>query len=286
MNVRRVRQRRVGLIAAAAGLALTVALGGWAFWIEPASLTVIEERIVVPWPSRAPLRVAVLTDLHVGSPFNGLDRLRQVVDRTNAARPDVVALLGDLVIQGVVGGRFVTPEAIASELGRLRSRAGTVAVLGNHDAWLDHARVRRALERAGLTVVEDHAAKLDTPAGPVWFAGVSDMWTGRHDIGGALAATDDDGAPIVLITHNPDLFPEVPARVALTLAGHTHGGQVRLPLLGTPIVPSKFGSRYAAGHIVEGGRHLYVASGVGTSILPVRFRVPPAIAVLTVSGET
>ena len=94
----------------------------------------------------------------------------------------------------------------------------------------------------------------------------------------------DDAAPIVLLTHNPDVFPDVHARVALTLAGHTHGGQVRLPIVGTPIVPSRFGARYASGHVVEGGRHLYVATGTGTSILPVRFRVPPSVVVLTVSG--
>ena len=92
----------------------------------------------------------------------------------------------------------------------------------------------------------------------------------------------DDSAPVILLTHNPDVFPLVPDRVALTLAGHTHGGQVRIPLVGRPIVPSRFGQRFAAGHIVEGGRHLYVATGVGTSILPVRFRVPPAVTILTV----
>ena len=266
-----------------AALAAVVS-GGWAFWLEPASLIVAEERLVLPAPWRGSLRIAVLTDLHVGSPFNGIDRLRQIVDRTNAARPDVVCLLGDLVIQGVAGGRFVTPEAIAVELGRLEARAGVLAVLGNHDAWLDHGRVRRALEGAGIPVVEERAMRLGTSAGPVWIAGISDLWTGRHDIDAALAAVGDDAAPIVLLTHNPDVFPDVPARVALTLAGHTHGGQVRLPIVGTPIVPSRFGARYASGHVVEGGRHLYVATGTGTSILPVRFRVPPSVVVLTVSG--
>ena len=99
----------------------------------------------------------------------------------------------------------------------------------------------------------------------MWFAGISDLWTGRHDIAAALAVVDDDAKPVVLMTHNPDVFPDVPPRVALTIAGHTHGGQVRLPLLGTPIVPSRFGARFAAGHVVEGGRHLYVATGLGTT---------------------
>jgi uncharacterized protein len=90
---------------------------------------------------------------------------------------------------------------------------------------------------------------------------------------------------VILLTHNPDIFPGVPTRVALTLAGHTHGGQVRLPFVGRPIVPSQFKQRYAAGHLTEDGRQLFVATGVGTSILPVRFRVPPAVTVLTLASE-
>jgi uncharacterized protein len=126
---------------------------------------------------------------------------------------------------------------------------------------------------------------VETASGSVWIAGVSDLMTGMPDAAAAVAAARDDDAPVILMTHNPDIFPSVPDRVALTLAGHTHGGQVKLPLLGTPVVPSRFGSRFAAGHIVEGGRHLYVATGLGTSILPVRFRVPPTITILTlVSG--
>jgi predicted MPP superfamily phosphohydrolase len=273
------RLRRWRLILAAAGCAILGA-GLWAFWLEPASLTVVEERIALSWSARGSVRIAVLTDLHVGSPFNGIAKLRETVDRTNAARPDVICILGDLVIQGVPGGRFVAPEKIAEELGRLRATSSVMAVLGNHDGWLNHDRVRDALERNGIRVIEETAVRLTTPAGPLWVAGVSDLWTGRHDVAAALGVVKNDDAPVILMTHNPDLFPLVPDRVAL--AGHTHGGQVRLPFLGRPIVPSRFGQRFAAGHVVEGGRHLFVATGVGTSILPVRFRVPPAIAVLTV----
>jgi predicted MPP superfamily phosphohydrolase len=257
-------------------------LGLWGFWLEPASLTVVEERISVGSSAQGSLRIAVLADLHVGSPFNGIEKLREIVDRTNAARPDVVCILGDLVIQGVTGGRFVAPEDTAAELRRLRAGAGSVAVLGNHDGWLNHDRVRDALEHNGIRVLEEKAAKLSTPAGPVWIAGISDLWTGRHDVAAALTAVSDDGAPVVLMTHNPDVFPLVPDRVVLTLAGHTHGGQVRLPLVGRPIVPSRFGERFAAGHVIENGRHLFVATGLGTSIVPVRFGVPPAITMLTV----
>ncbi len=269
--------------AAVAGCAALV-LGLWAFWLEPASLSVVEERATLRWPTRS-LRIAILTDLHIGSPFNGMEKLRRAVDLTNAAHPDIICILGDLVIQGVLGGRFVSPEEIATELKRLHSAAGTVAVLGNHDGWLDHDRVRDALERNGIRVVEDRAARLDTPAGPVWVAGVSDLWTGRHDLAAALSAITEGPEPVLLLTHNPDIFPTVPERVTLTLAGHTHGGQVRLPFVGRPVVPSRFGQRFAAGHIVEGGRHLFVATGLGTSIVPVRFRVPPAVTILSLESE-
>jgi len=260
---------------------VVVILGLWAFWLEPASLTVAENDLSLGWPGERSLRVAVLTDLHVGSPLNGMAKLHSTVDRTNAAQPDVICILGDLVIQGVLGGRFVPPEEIVIELARLRAAAGVVAVLGNHDGWFDHDRVRQAVETIGIRVVEDTAIRLKTPAGPLWVAGISELWTGRHDLAAALAAVADNNTPVLLLTHNPDVFPMVPDRVTLTLAGHTHGGQVRLPIVGALIVPSRFGQRFAAGHVVEGGRHLFVATGVGTSILPVRFRVPPAVTVVT-----
>jgi len=263
-------------------LACALALAAWAFWLEPASLTVSEERVLLPWAFGQPLKVAILTDLHVGSPFNGIAKVKDTVARTNAAAPDLVCILGDLVIQGVVGGHFVAPEPIAAELKSLHAPLGIVAVLGNHDGWFDHDRVQRALEENGIRVLEEEATRLETSGGPLWIAGISDTWTGRHNISVALSAVADDDAPVILLTHNPDVFPDVPDRVSLTLAGHTHGGQVRLPFVGRPIVPSRFGQRFAAGHIVEGGRHLYVATGIGTSILPVRFRVPPAVTILTV----
>jgi predicted MPP superfamily phosphohydrolase len=269
---------RIARAIALIGLVLLI----WAFWFEPSRLVVQQEHISLPLNLRGPLRIAILSDLHVGSPFNGIGNLQKIVDLTNSEKPDLICVLGDLVIQGVRGGTFVAPEPIANELRRLRAPSGVVAVLGNHDGWLDHDRVARALAASDIRVVEETAVRLDTSVGPIWMAGISDLWMGRHDITAALAATRDDGAPIVLMTHNPDVFPDVPTRVALTLAGHTHGGQVRLPFLGRPIVPSQFGERYAAGFVTEGGRHLYVATGIGTSILPVRFRVPPSIVVLTV----
>lgn len=279
--------RRRKIFAGLAGIGLLVlALGTWAFWIEPRRLVVHESMLAVPeWPQQNDgLRVAVLADLHVGSPHHGVGTLRQIVDRVNELQPDVVLVLGDLVIQGVVGGEFVAPEVIATELRRLDPRHGTFAVLGNHDWWLDADRVAAALRNAGITLLEDTAQEVRFGRARFWLAGVSDYWEGRHDIAAALAAVPD-GEPVIVFTHNPDIFPGVPQRVALTVAGHTHGGQVDLPLIGPPIVPSEFGQRYASGHIMEDGRHLFVSTGIGTSILPVRFRVPPAIFLLTLRSN-
>ena len=272
--------RRTALVLCLACLAL----GAWAFAGEPSSLRVKEYSLSLPdWPSgRAGLRIALLSDLHVGSPYQPLSKLQELVERTNAARPDLVLLAGDLVIQDVAGGRFVAPEELAPVLGQLSAPLGVYAVLGNHDWWLDAPRVRRALEGAGIPVLEDRAVRIEDGGSPFWLAGISDFLEGPHDVAGTLAQVRD-GAPVLAFTHNPDVFPEIPERVSLTLAGHTHGGQVYLPGIGRPIVPSRYGERFAIGHVVEDGRHLFVTPGVGTSILPVRFLVPPEVSIVKLS---
>jgi predicted MPP superfamily phosphohydrolase len=193
-------------------------------------------------------------------------------------------ILGDLVIHGVKGGEFVEPEPIAASLAKLRAEHGVIAVLGNHDWWYDGERVTAALRAEGITVLEDSAIAVEGVSPPLWIAGVSDRWTRAHDVARALAEVPDD-AVVVAITHNPDVFVDVPPRVALTLAGHTHGGQVQVPGWGPPVVPSEFGMRFAAGHVEEEGRHMFVSVGVGTSILPVRFLVPPRVDVLTLRAR-
>jgi predicted MPP superfamily phosphohydrolase len=228
------------------------------------------------------LRIAVISDLHGGSPYITLDKIHQIVETTNAARPDLILLPGDFVIHGVPGGSFMEPEVIASALKGLRARFGVFATLGNHDWWYNGPRVKKALENAGVTVLENDSAMIKRDGAAIWIAGIGDKMEGNPDIASALARVDDS-APIIAFTHNPDIFPSIPAKVALTIAGHTHGGQVAFPVAGRPIVPSDFGERYAAGHIVEDSRHLFVTSGIGTSILPVRFRVPPEISLLTIN---
>lgn len=260
---------------------LILLLGLWAFWLEPASLRNEDHALKLPsWPGECNgLRVAVLADLHVGSPFNGLDKLEEIVNLTLAAKPDLVLLAGDYVIHGVFGGTFTPPEDAAKVLARLNAPMGVYAVLGNHDWWFNAKQITNALESVGIRILEDTSTVVERGNCRLWLVGISDLWEGDHDIDRALKDVPNSGR-VIALTHNPDIFPEIPARVTLTIAGHTHGGQVYIPGIGRPVLPSKYGQRYAIGHIVEEDRHLFVSSGLGTSIIPVRFLVPPEVSVL------
>ena len=262
-------------------LLVGASLALWAFVIEPARLVV--RQYVLPIPALpAQLRVAALSDLHVGAPHITLAKLRQIVALTNAAQPDLILLLGDYVIQNVIGGSFVEPSAIAAELSNLRAPLGVYAVLGNHDHWHNAAQISRALSNAGIHMLDDQTQRLEFRGQPFWLMGLGDEWNAKSDVAQVLAHITD-AAPIIVLTHNPDIFVRIPPRVILTLAGHTHGGQCAFPLIGRPIVPSIYGERFAIGHVYENDHHLFVTPGIGTSILPVRFRVVPEISILSLS---
>ena len=261
-------------------LAVAALLAAWAFWWEPGRLVLNETELEVPgWPEGEETRIAVIADLHVGSPRNGRDNLRRVVRRVNETLPDLVLIAGDLTIDNVLGGGFVPPAEIAEDLAALDPRYGAYAVLGNHDRWFSAERVTAALTDVGISVLDNRGARVRVRGHDTWIAGVADYWTGHPSIEAALDGAGA-GEPVILVTHNPDIFPEVPRRVSLTVAGHTHGGQVIIPFVGPGITPSRFGDRYASGHVVEEGRHLFVTTGVGTSRLGVRFLVPPEVVLL------
>jgi predicted MPP superfamily phosphohydrolase len=242
------------------------------------------EQLELPnWPlSLTGVRIAVLADLHTGSPQVDERRLRDIVALVNRQQVDVVALLGDYIDPDVAFGEWISPETIAARLGDLRSRFGRFAVLGNHDWGHAGPRMPVALRREEIDVLENSAVRSE--AG-FWIAGVGDHQTRGADVAGTLARIPA-GEPIILLSHNPDVFPDVPERVALTLSGHTHGSQVNLPVLRDMLTPSRFGARYTDGHIVEGGRHLFVSNGIGTSRLPVRIGSTPEVVVLELSPSS
>jgi uncharacterized protein len=257
-----------------------------AFWIEPRSLVITRADIAVPqWPADArPLTIAMLADIQAAGPHVTAERVADVVAQINALEPDLIVLLGDYVSQMRLSTSHVPPKATAAVLARLQAPLGVHAVLGNHDWWLDGRYVRGLLENAGIAVYENTAQPIDAGDGRrFWIAGLADLSTRAVDLPSTLGQVTDD-APVILLSHSPDVFPEVPERVALTLAGHTHGGQVNLPFVGRLIVPSRYGQRYAYGHIVEGGRQMFVSSGIGNAILPVRYGVPPEIVLLRIAA--
>jgi uncharacterized protein len=262
----------------------TVALA-WGFLLEPQRLVVNEHELRLPrWPAKlSGLKVALIADLHVGSPFWDLEALSQLVERTNTEKPDLVLLAGDYQINDVPGGHWVSAEDIAQRLAPLRARHGVFAVLGNHDWYNDGEATRRSFVAHGITVLEDQVQRIAVGDSSLYLAGLADQLT-RKSSPARVMAQVPKGAASLLLVHEPDVFASFPGlgiAPDLTLAGHTHGGQVWLPVLGRRVVPSEFGERYAYGHVTEEGRDLFVTSGVGTSILPVRFLVPPEIAILT-----
>jgi predicted MPP superfamily phosphohydrolase len=207
------------------------------------------------------------------------ERVARVVAAVNARSPDLILLLGDYIDPDVRFGSRVAPAAVAERLAALHAPLGVVAVLGNHDWAHDGPGVRAALQENGIPVLENDAIR----AGDFWLAGVDDTRFRAPDVEHALRDVPDD-APVILLSHDPDQFPHVPDRVALTVSGHLHGGQVGVPVIRRPFIPSRFGERYARGHVVEDGRHLYVTAGFGTTGWPVRFLAPPEVVILRLSA--
>ncbi len=264
---------------------VVVCLAIWGTLIEPNRLIVHQETIQIEnWPKElSGLRIAVIADIHTGGPFINDQKLKDIVDRTNALNPDLIVLLGDYMSPNSWHSHRVEPEVTAAALKNLKAPLGVYSVLGNHDWWYSGAKVRRAFEQNGIHMLEDEVAEVKWRDKSFWLVGLADLWTRPQHIGETIAKVPP-GSTVIALTHNPDIFPRLPQNVPLLLAAHTHGGQVNIPLIGTPIVPSDFGPKYTSGHVFENGHHLFVTTGIGTSILPVRFRVTPEIVILTLTG--
>lgn len=264
-------------------LVLFLAGGGlllWAAWLEPSSLRVSAYTVPQPAPALRGLRIAVISDLHAGSPYIDTAKLDRLVAMTNAAKPDLILLTGDYVITNVVGGRYMPIDTVVAHLKGLHAPLGVYAVIGNHDRWDNADHIVSAFRAEGVSVLENAHVMLPPPRNGIALVGLGDRENGGPKVKRSLAGIT---GPALCFVHSPDVFPRLPPTCALTVAGHTHGGQVWLPFLGRPAVSSvsRFGQRYAIGVIRENNKTLFVSSGVGTSILPLRFGVPPEISLLT-----
>ena len=261
-------------------LAGALALAGWCYWTAIADPVTRSTSVALrDWPPGDPaVRAVLISDIHVAGPDMPPSRLARIVDRINGLRPDIVLVAGDLVSDKRLSTRsYALAEAVAP-LRQLRTRLGTFAVLGNHDHWRDAGEARAALRAAGVTVLDNGAAR----AGPLVIGGLDDAYTGHDRLRDTLAAMRRLSGARLLLSHSPDPFPSVPDEIGLMLAGHTHCGQIRLPVIGAISTMSDHGERYACGRVDEAGRTLIVGAGLCTSILPLRLGAVPDLWLIAI----
>lgn len=227
------------------------------------------------------MRLVLLTDTHMALPGDTPKRLARIVARINALHPDLVLLGGDYASTSSLTFRHYPPVEAVAPFARLNARYGVVAVFGNHDHWANAGAVGMALADAGVVSLVNGAIR----RGPLVIGGVDDDYTNQADVRATADTMRRMGGVPVLLSHSPDVFPAVPRRIGLVLAGHTHCGQIVLPLVGALYVPSRHGGRFRCGVYRKGGQLLVVSAGVGTSILPLRFGAPPDIWVIDISSR-
>jgi len=284
-----------GCATVLAASAAAVGLGGvYAWQVEPNWFEVTRPQIWLPHlsPALDGLTIAQLSDLHVG-PLVDESAVTSAVDQVNDLRPDMVVLTGDFVTQSATYA-----EGVAAQLGRLTSRYGVFAVLGNHDVWTDPDRIADRIASAGVVPLRDRAVDIDIEGERLWLVGLEDAgytcYTGGRTDGFVrewaprvrrlddILTSLDENTPRLLLVHNPDVNEFLGGRrIDLALSGHTHGGQVRLPLLGAPLLPSCMGQKYAGGLAAGPEWPVYVNRGIGVTGIPMRLNCRPEITLLT-----
>ena len=290
-----------GVSVAAAALSVS----GYATAYETGSALSLTEYAprVRNWPDDLELKIAVIADIHACYPWMSEERVGDIVDLANAQKPDLTVLLGDYVCTHPFVSGFVPPGAWAEQLARLEAPLGVYAILGNHDWWSaaipteppdQSLSIRRALAAAGVPLLENQSLRLSQNGRPFWLIGLGDLlarlphrkpWQGAADLPAALRPINDD-APAILLVHEPFFFPWVPDRIALTLSGHMHGGQINLPIFGSPVRLLKHRSaNFIYGEYTLGQRRMIVSGGLGTSYAPVRVLRPPEVVVVKLGGD-
>lgn len=284
-------ERRSVVVVAGTAVAVGLAAVGYAYAIEPRRLQQRRYRVgVAELPSAlSGVRIAHLTDFHVGMAGTRRSTLRRAVDVAASWQPDIVALTGDFVHDG----RWEPGAELFAELTRI---APTFAVLGNHDHKQDPAatdQIVSALRDQGVVVLrnEHRVVEVGKTGGEIVLVAVDDPSQGRDDLPAAmdgLPPASETDRPAILLGHAPEIVDRAPPhRFALTLAGHTHGGQLRFsPFtirtpLELPMIAGGLDSRYPRGAHVVNGNPLFVNSGLGVSGIPFRFLSPPQVVCFT-----
>lgn len=271
-----------------------VGMAGYPVLVRPGWLTV--RRVNVPIsnlpPTLSGFTIAQLTDLHHDE-WISIEHVRSAVNLANDLHADLIALTGDYVTAQT---KFIRPAV--EELSRLKARTGSVGVMGNHDWWADPGETRKQfkafeiplIDNGRLFVTTDRQLVTDTVSEGICIGGVGDLWEDKVAPERALAGVPG-AMPRVLLSHNPDVVEHGAigagdVRVDLVISGHTHGGQVRLPVVGTPVVPSRYGQRYVHGLVQGPHCQVQISAGIGMAVLPVRLGVPPEIVLITLVPAT
>lgn len=242
------------------------------------------------------LKVGQITDIHAG-PLVPSGLIREGVDLIMAKRPDLIVLTGDFVsgatkILWTTYGGFKERHYnyCMEELGRLKAPLGVFAVLGNHDFWSGPevtSKVARGLEGIGVRVLRNEAVSLETESQHLYIVGVDDYWESSYSLTKALEGIPEDVCRI-LLSHNPDVNENIASSnksIDFIISGHTHGGQIVLPFIGAPYLPSPFGQQYRAGLVRDGARQTYVSRGLGLFFVPFRLNCPPDVSVIILNRE-
>lgn len=270
-------------------IAACVALAAWAVLVEPRWVAQRHQSVHIQgWKGPAGLKVAVAADWHLTKRalwrVMTVERAQRIVQDINAARPDIVLLPGDFIADPdyQADGGLKAHDEIASVLGALRAPLGVYAVLGNHDWWEGGAEMANALQRQGIRVLENDAQPV--PGADLWVVGVGDDYTG-HSRPKVAVAKLPSGAHTLTFMHDPASLLDLPPVKGLVVAAHTHGGQVYLPFLGALVVPGRAPTNWAYGWVEHELHRMYVTSGLGVSILPLRFNMRPEWVLFEINAQ-
>ncbi|MBF0564546.1 MAG: metallophosphoesterase [Nitrospirae bacterium] len=240
-------------------------------------------------------KIAVLSDIH-SSLLVGKDLIATAAKMAMEARPDMIVLLGDFIsgrmhpkkiIDSAFDVKYV--DVCADALSTLRAPMGIYGVLGNHDFWGGDAAIEAICTKFTMKFrvewLRNSAVELTRQGGSIYLLGVDDFWEQSCSINGAYEGLDRNSVKI-LLSHNPDINAGIDPlykKIDIVLSGHTHGGQVVLPIIGSPFLPSVYGQRYRIGLIEDNGRRVYVTRGIGHTILPIRYNCPPEVTIIVLT---
>ena len=254
----------------------------YGFFIEPKTLKVRAIEFIEPGWEDERLTIALISDIHIGSKHVDAKRVSKIVERINTSKPDLVLIAGDFI-----GGHDKAADRSAAfndevekgilALSNLDAPLGAYATIGNHDDWYDGATVKQLLLRAGVGVLDNNKKNIRS----FCLVGLPDSWTGTADRNVFRQCGD---RKIIAFMHSPDSFKYMPTHTSLAFAGHTHGGQINMPFVGRRVTATDIGRKFAYGRVDYYGIPGFITAGIGTSMLPARFRAPPEIVLISVSG--